>query len=387
MSPLLNQLFALCEKKGASDVHLAPGMPPFFRVRGALSPEASLPPLTRAVLTGVASDLLFRMSGKVAEGALAALLARRGSLDGACTSDGGGRYRFNIYRCQSSAAPANDAGAGEALSLGIAVRLLEDRFRSLAELGLPARLAGFCDLPDGLVIVSGPTGSGKSTTLATLLDRINRTRAGHIITIEDPVEYIHAPAKCLVHQRQIGLDAAGFNEALVDALREDPDVILVGEIRERETVRTAITAAETGHLVFTTLHAGDCVGAVERLVSVFGAGEQDAIRRQLSLVLKGIVAQRLFLSERRGVPRRRVPVSEILINTPAVANLIATGKAAQIYSAMETGNALGMQTLEQDLARLYLAGEIGQGAALALARNPEVFRHRIRNGRAEQGLL
>jgi twitching motility protein PilT len=383
MSPsILNQLFTACERLGASDIHLAPGQRPFFRVKGALDrgAEGDFPVMTRGVLSLVAADLLYRMSG-IAQEELPSLLSRRGSVDGACTSPSGGRYRFNIFRCQSMAPEEKaDVSAAEP-SLGVALRLLEDRFRSLEELGLPERLSEFCGLKDGLVIVSGPTGSGKSTTLATLIDQINRTRSGHIITIEDPVEYIHTSLRSLVQQRQIGLDAAGFNEALVDSLREDPDIILVGEIRERETVRTAITAAETGHLVFTTLHAGDCVGAVERLVSVFSSGEQEAIRRQVSLVLKGIVAQRLLPSERKNAPRRRVPVCEILINTPAVANLIATGKSAQIYSAMETGGALGMQTLEQDLSRLCLAGEISQGTAFALARNSEVVRHRIHGAR------
>lgn len=374
----LDVLFSGCEERTASDIHLAPGLPPFFRVRGVLSPDLKLGLLNRQMLFDIASDLLFRMSGRGRE-SLLTLLSRRGSFDGACTSASGGRYRFNIFQCQSmSACGENDKADGNVPSLGIAIRLLESRFRSLEELGLPARLADFCKLKDGLVIVSGATGSGKSTTLATLIDRINQTREGHIITIEDPVEYVHASIRSLVHQRQIGIDAMSFNEALVDSLREDPDIILVGEIREQETIRTAITAAETGHLVFTTLHAGDCVGAVERLVSVFSSGEQDAIRRQVSLVLKGIVAQRLLTSERTDQPRHRIPVCEILINTPAVANLIATGKSAQIYSAIETGNALGMQTLEQDLVRLCQAREISRTTALAMARNPDVIRSQIR---------
>ena len=381
MATVLKDILLKCETVGASDIHLSPGMPPFFRVKGSLRPDPGFQALTREEIVGLAGELLFRMSGKDSE-SLELLLQRRGSIDGACTSISGGRYRFNIFQCQSMVLPERRHGENF-LSLGIAIRLLESRFRSLKELGLPERLQSFCGLKDGLVIVSGPTGSGKSTTLATLLDEINRSRSGHIITIEDPVEYVHLPVKSLVHQRQIGIDAADFNSALVDSLREDPDIILVGEIRELETIRTAITAAETGHLVFTTLHAGDCVGAVERFVSVFPAGEQEAVRRQLSLVLRGIVAQRLLLSERRGEEARRLPVCEILVNTPAVANLIASGKAAQIYSAMETGSVWGMQTLEQDLARLVLSGDISQQAALSLARNPAVFRNRIRNGRQE----
>ena len=373
---LLSQLFAYCEQHGASDIHLAPGLPPFFRLRGALETAPAFTVLTRQAVSDVAVELLDRMSGHGRE-TLLGQLEKRGSLDGACTSEGRGRYRFNVFRCQSIATEKERSDNAPIPSLGVAIRLLEDRFRSLAELGLPQRLESFCDLKDGLVIVSGPTGSGKSTTLGTLLDQINRTRTGHIITIEDPVEYIHTPQLCLVHQRQVGLDTLGFNAALVDALREDPDFILVGEIREQTTIRTAITAAETGHLVFTTLHAGDCVGSVERLVSVFNSGEQETIRRQLSLVLRGIVAQRLLTSERKDLPRHRIPVCEILINTPAVANLIATGKSAQIYSAMETGTPVGMQTLEQDLARLALSGAISPETALAMARNPDALQHRL----------
>ena len=194
------------------------------------------------------------------------------------------------------------------------------------------------------------------------------------------MEYLYKPDLCAINQREIGRDTRSFSDGLRASLREDPNVILIGEMRDRDTIETAITAAETGHLVFTTLHAGDCVGAVERLVSVFGSGEQEAIRRQLSLVMRGIVAQRLLSSERKDVPHHRVPVCEILINTPAVANLIATGKSAQIYSAMETGNAAGMQTLEQDLVRLSLSGEISANTALALARNPDALQHRLVRG-------
>jgi twitching motility protein PilT len=183
----------------------------------------------------------------------------------------------------------------------------------------------------------------------------------------------------VVNQRQVGLDAPSFNDALVASLRQDPDVVLVGEIRDLETIRTAITAAETGHLVFTTLHAGDCAGSIERLVSVFPSDEQDGIRRQLSLVLRGIVAQRLLPPATNGHAQRRVACSEVLINTPAVSNLIATGKTVQIYSAMESGSALGMQTFEQDLARLWVAESISGTTALAMARNPQVVRDRVAN--------
>lgn len=375
---LLNQLFEHCERTGASDIHLSAGLPPYFRIKGALQPAERFTVLEPDALLHVARALMTRMSG-IPDYDMAALLGHRGAVDGACTSPGKGRYRFNIFRCQASAALMEN-GALSPSGISIALRRLEDRFRSLEELGISRQVADFCDIKNGLVIVSGPTGSGKSTTLATLLDMINRSRAGHVITIEDPVEYVHTPIQSLINQRQVGVDASSFHDALVDSLREDPDIILVGEIREMETIRTAITAAETGHLVFTTLHAGDCAGAIERLVSVFPAGEQESIRRQLALVLRGILVQHLIPSEKADEGGlRRIPACELMFNTPAVANLIATGKTAQLYTAIETGSSLGMQTLEQDLVRLYLAGEIRQNTALALAHHPDVLRNRLRS--------
>ena len=225
-----------------------------------------------------------------------------------------------------------------------------------------------------------------ATTLATLIDRINQTRRAHIVTIEDPIEYPHRSSKSLVNQRQVGLDAGSFNDALVASLRQDPDVILVGEIRDLATIRTAITAAETGHLVFTTVHAGDCVGTIERLVSVFPADEQNGIRRQLSLVLRCIIAQHLLVADgEQGIlpaaadgtmRRRRIVVSEVLTATDAVSHLIAAGKSAQIYSSMESGGNQGMQTLEESLAKLWTGGWISEQTATNMARNPAVVRDR-----------
>lgn len=361
----LDALFAECVARDGSDLHLSPGLPPHLRVHGDLAPLEGAEAMAPQTISRIAEELLQRVGGTKAIDALT-----RGSFDGALTA-AGVRFRFNVFRRQ-----------GE---IALALRRLEDRFRSLTELGLPEMLRQLCDLRDGLVVVSGPTGAGKSTTLATLLDHVNRTRRAHIITIEDPIEYLHKPVQCVVNQRQIGLDAASFNEALVASLRQDPDVVLVGEIRDMETIRTAITAAETGHLVFTTLHAGDCVGSIERLVSVFPADEQDGIRRQLSLVLRGIVAQRLLPSIAGSDGPRRVPCSEVLMNTPAVANLIATGKSAQIYSAMEAGGPSGMQTFEQDLARLWVGRRISETTACAMARSPQVLRDRAANLRAANG--
>lgn len=362
---MLDTLLADCVRLDASDLHLAPGQAPFFRIQGVLGHQPGAAALTKEHIDGLVDQLLrgFDRSGLERNGT--------GSVDGALSARDNTRFRFNVFRRQNA--------------MGIALRKLEDRFRGLAELGMPEHLYQLCDLPDGLVVVCGPTGSGKSTTLATMLDRINRSRRCHMITIEDPIEYIHPPALSLVSQRQVGADAGSFNDAVVASLRQDPDVILVGEIRDLGTIRTAITAAETGHLVFTTVHAGDCVGAIERLVSVFPADEQNGIRRQLALVLKAVIAQHLLVTDgpaaappngETGGRRRRVVTSEVLMVTPAVANLIATAKGAQIYSSMETGAAQGMQTLEQDLARLWVGNWISESAAMSMARNPNILRDR-----------
>ena len=369
MSERLKSLFALCEATGASDVHLAAGLVPRLRIQGRLAPHPALPAFDAETVDAVAMELgLETLPVGCPDGTerVRLNLLRDGAIDGAVTSPSGSRYRFNLFR--------------EASRTAVALRRLDSRFRSLEELGLPAKLDDFCRIPDGLVIVTGPTGSGKSTTLATLIDTINRTREGHVVTIEDPVEFVHASQGCLVSQRQVGRDAKSFNDALVEAMRQDPDVILVGEIRDLETFRMAVTASETGHLVFATLHAGDCAGAIERFVSVFPAEEQEGVRHQLALVLRGIFAQHLLPAVVGG----RVAAYELLINTTGIANLIATGRTAQIYSMIETGARAGMATLDQSLADLLLQGRITEQAALALTRSPETLRSRLRLERRAQ---
>ncbi len=358
-------LFALLERciaEDASDLHLAPWLPPYLRVHGILRPIADHAPIEGQALERMA-EVLCQNIGMTG-------LSTTGSVDGACTVNGI-RFRFNVFRRQ-----------GE---LSIALRQLEERFRSLSELGMPDSLYELCKLPDGLVVVAGPTGAGKSTTLATLIDRINRTREAHIVTIEDPVEYLHHPIKCLINQRQVGTDTASFNDALVASLRQDPDVILVGEIRDLATIRTAITAAETGHLVFTTVHAGDCVGAIERLVSVFPADEQIGIRKQLALVLRAIIAQHLLVVDGKRandeqtehtVRRHRVAQAEILLMNGAIGNLIASGKSAQIYSVIESSGSQGMQTSDEHLARLWASGYLSEQSAVTASRNPTIVRER-----------
>jgi twitching motility protein PilT len=375
---LLESLLDDCVRRDGSDLHFAPDLPVYLRIHGVLEPQTDHPRIGAEQIKAMADHLAALSQRPPLNGP--------GSLDGAISSSAGTRFRYNIYRRQGK--------------LAIAMRRLEDRFRELGELGLPDSLYKLCELSDGLVLVAGPTGSGKSTTLATLLNRINHTRRCHLVTIEDPIEYLHTGVLALVNQRQVGSDTEHFHEAVVAAMRQDPDVILVGEIRDLATIRAAVTAAETGHLVFTTVHASDCVGAIERLIAVFPAEEQAGVRRQVSMVLRAIITQHLLVADgpagagarNRQAPERdaealarrsRVVTSEILVATPAVANLIATEKSAQIYSAMESGSALGMQTLEQDLARLMLAGLLSEATAMAMARSPNVLRERA--GRLQRG--
>lgn len=363
MSPKLESLLSLCEEYGASDLHLTAGYPPRFRISGAMEERGGIAPYQVRDVDDLAMELgLYTLPVGSPDGTekVRINLMKCGSIDGALTSPTGARYRFNVYRELSRHA--------------VAIRRLDSRFKTFSELSLPSRIASFCDERDGLVVVTGPTGSGKSTTLATMIDSINKSRAGHIITIEDPVEYVHKSDRCFVNHRQVGRDAVSFNAALVESLRQDPDVILVGEMRDTDTVRTALRAAETGHLVFATLHAGDCAGAVERLISVFPADEQNSARHQLSLVLRGICAQHL-LSSVDGTTR--YPACEILVNTSASANLIASGRSAQLYSVIETGRPYGMRTLDQSLAELISAGLVSERRAMAISKNPDILKGRV----------
>ena len=362
MIPVLENLFAYCAAFNASDIHLSVGEPPRFRVQGRLSPRPDFEPLDARAVDEIAMELgLYTLPLGCPDGTelVRKTLVRDGAIDGAVSAPDGQRYRFNLFRQQGRTS--------------VALRRLDGAFRSLPELGLPLRIADFCRERDGLVIVTGPTGSGKSTTLATLINDINTTRDCFIVTIEDPIEFEHKSCRALVNQRQVGRDARGFNEALVEAMRQDPDVILVGEMRDMETARTALRASETGHLVFTTLHAGDCVGAIERLIAVFPPDEQNSARRQLALVLRGIAAQHLLPREDGG----RVPACELLVNTMASANHIATGHSAQIYSVIETGGNNGMVTLDQSLERLVNSGAISLRTALGIARYPSQLKQRL----------
>jgi twitching motility protein PilT len=366
LPPALGALLELCVARGASDLHLVPDSAPVLRLDGELVADEQ--EAWSAARVFELCDALFEHSGRAA-------FDRTGSQDGALSAPDGTRFRFNVFRRLGGVA--------------LALRQLEDRFRTLGELGLPEHLYRLCDHPDGLVVVAGPTGAGKSTTLAALVDHINRERRAHVITLEDPIEYVHRPARCLINQRQVGSDVVSFDQGLVAALREDPDVILVGEMRDVDTMRAALRAAETGHLVLTTVHAGDTVGAIERLVSVFPAEEQLGLRRQLSLVLRAVIAQRLLPTDGRrqrqpGPDRRaRVVASEVLLRTPAVANLVASGRSAQLASAIEGSGQQGMHTFEQDLARLVSEGWLSEATALAQARSGEEVLARLGQSAAQ----
>jgi twitching motility protein PilT len=332
---LLEQMVA----HNASDLHLTVGSHPALRVRGQLERLEGFPVLT----ADATRQLLYRIISTEQQKRLE--IDRQ--LDLSYAIPGLARFRVNIYSQRESLAGA--------------FRLIPADLKSLEELGLPSSLYQLCEKPRGLVLVTGPTGSGKSTTLASLIDEINRTKAEHIITIEDPIEFLHRHKRCIVNQRELGPDATTFADALRGALRQDPDVILLGEMRDLETISTALTAAETGHLVFATLHTQDAASTVDRIIDVFPAGQQGQIRTQLAGTLEGIVAQTLIpTADGQG----RVAAIEVLFPDDAVRNLIRQAKVEQIYSIMQTGGKKGMQTMEQALAELVLRGVITEELAL-----------------------
>lgn len=331
----ITQLLQTTIEKDATDLHLTKDSPPMLRINGDLVPLGQ-GRLTREDTENMVMSILSLRQRDLLEGERSVDLAY--SLDGTGTS---GRFRINAFYQKGSVA--------------CAIRRLSDKILGLEELGFPPSVGDLCDLRDGLILVTGVTGSGKTTTLASMVDRINSTRSCHIITIEDPIEYIHSHKKAIVNQREVHTDVPGFANALRFALREDPEVILVGEMRDLETIRTAVMAAETGHLVFATLHTQDAVSTVRRIIGVFPEEEQGQIRHQLSMTLRAVVSQRLV---RRKDGSGRIPAVEIMIVNHGITNLIRTQKDEQIYSAIETGAAQGMQTIEHSLISLYKAGKI-----------------------------
>jgi twitching motility protein PilT len=342
----IDELLAIVLDRGASDLHLTAGTPPQLRVDGALHKLEDFPRLMPQDLRTMIYSILTGHQREEFE--------ERLELDFSHPLPGRARFRVNVYQQRGS--------------LGAVLRAVPNSLKSLEELGMPQVIRQFASLPKGLVLVTGATGTGKSTTLAALIDLINSTRAVHVMTIEDPIEFMHSHKKAIVNQREIGSDTQSFAAALRHALRQDPDVVLVGELRDLETIETAITAAETGHLVFGTLHTQDAPQTVERLIDVFPPHQQTQVRVQLAGSLQGVVSQVLVpTSDGKG----RVAAVEVMVVTPAIRNLVREGKVHQIRSAMQSGGRHGMQTMEQSLAALVKSGRIALGDATERAQDVE----------------
>jgi twitching motility protein PilT len=330
----------------ASDLHLTVGAPPMVRVDGGLRPVGSVEPWDHEKVLHSLHSLLTPQQAE--------MFKRELELDFAFTISEKSRFRVNFYVQRGS--------------IGAAFRLIPIEIKQLGELGVPEGIGAFSQLPRGLVLVTGPTGSGKSTTLAALIDLVNSTRADHIVTVEDPIEFMHTHKKSLVNQREVGHDTHSFGAALKHVLRQDPDVILIGELRDLETISVALTAAETGHLVFATLHTQDAPQTIDRVIDVFPPHQQDQVRAQLAATLQGVVCQTLV---KKANGKGRVVATEVLITTPAIANLIREGKTYQISSMMQAGRNSGMHTMDQHLADLVNTGLITHKAAVDKAHDPE----------------
>ncbi len=356
----IDQLLAQMVEKSASDLHLTVGIPPVLRIHGDLKPLIDLPPLTsddtHALARGLMSE---KQMGK---------FERNREIDFALSLKRLGRFRINCFFQKGS--------------IGLVARAIPAKIPTLSELNLPSIVGDMARLRQGLVLFTGPTGSGKSSSLAALIDIINKQRRCHIMTIEDPIEFVHSHKMSVVNQREMGDDTFSFAEALKHVLRQDPDVILVGEMRDLETIGLAITGAETGHLVFSTLHTIDTAQTIDRIIDVFPPHQQGQIRYQLALVLRTIFSQQLLI---RSDGLGRIPSMEILINTPAVANLIREGKAHQIYSVLQTNTKEGMTTMDNYIKELYLKGVVTRTEALANVHNLMEFDQLLR-GSGAQGL-
>ena len=341
---LTDILLEVLERR-ASDLHMAAGDPPIIRVNGELEPLGAQP-LSSADVQGLVYSILSQDQRQKLE--------NEWDIDFSYSVPGRARFRVNAFFQRNS--------------LSAAFRLIPVDTPRLHDLGLPSVLHEFASKARGFVIITGPTGSGKSTTLAAMIDEINQTRSQHIVTIEDPIEFLHHHKKCHVNQREVGSDTKGFDRALRSVLRQDPDIILVGEMRDPETMATALTAAETGHLVFATLHTQDAAQTIDRIIDVFPPHQQEQIRVQLSTTLMGVCTQQL-LPTRDG--RGRIVACELLVPTPAVRNLIREGKTHLIYSTMQTGTAHGMQTMDAALADLVRRGLISRELAERRSSTPE----------------
>lgn len=352
--PELELLLRKIEEKGASDLHLKADHAPVYRVHGQLIRQRNGPPPTEAEI----ESLLRQLTNDQQREAFAVEL----ELDFAYEAEDGHRFRVNVAR--------------ERDSVYITLRALQRRVPSIQELGLPSICAELTRVPQGLVLVTGPTGCGKSTTLAAMIGHVNRTAARRIVTIEDPIEYVFEDERSAITQRQVGRDTRSFATALKYALRQDPDVIMVGEMRDLETISATLTAAETGHLVLTTLHTPSAPEAIDRIVDVFPSDQQAQIRTQLAMTLAGVIAQRLVL---RADGMGRLPACEVMVGTSAVRNLIRESKTHQMVNAVQTGREHGMQTLDQALVNRYRAQQITLEEALNHVSDREHFKRLLRS--------
>ena len=343
----ISELLIFTQKESASDLHLSAGEIPMVRIHGEMK-RVEMPPLSKEELHVMLYDVLSDQQRKRFE--------EVHELDFSLDLKGIARYRVNAFR----------QARGEA----VVFRVIPSKILSLEQLGLPKSLREVTKNERGLVLVTGPTGSGKSTTLAAMIDVLNNSLNGHIITIEDPIEFVHESKKCLINQRELGSHTHSFANALRSALREDPDIILVGEMRDLETISLALTAAETGHLVFSTLHTSGASKTVDRIIDVFPAGQQDQVRAQFAESIQAIISQ-VLLKRRTG--RGLVPALEVMIGTPAVRNLIREGKVAQLPSAIQTGQKFGMITLDQSLKDLVGKGVVDKEECFYFASSPSVF--------------
>ena len=338
------QLLAFGVKQGASDLHLSSGLPPMIRVDGDIR-RINVPEMDHKQVHDMIYDIMSDKQRKDYEEFL--------ETDFSFEIPGLARFRVNAFN--------HNRGAGGVF------RTIPSKILSLEDLGAPKIFQEISEYPRGIVLVTGPTGSGKSTTLAAMVDYKNDSEYGHILTVEDPIEFVHESKKCLVNQREVHRDTLGFNEALRSALREDPDTILVGEMRDLETIRLALSAAETGHLVFGTLHTSSAAKTIDRIVDVFPAAEKSMVRSMLSESLKAVISQTLM----KKIGGGRVAAHEIMIGTPAIRNLIREDKVAQMYSAIQTGQNVGMQTLDQNLKGLLAQGVVAKEEALKKAAHPD----------------
>lgn len=351
----IGELLERLVKENGSDLHISSKLPPAIRVDGKLK-RLDYPPLTPEEV----ENLLFPMLS----GEQRRRLEQEWELDFSYGIEGLSRFRVNFYKDKGNYAAA--------------FRTITSTVPSFDKLGLPDIVRATAEKPRGLILVTGPTGSGKSTTLASMIDYINTTKAEHILTIEDPIEFVHTSKSSIVHQRELGMDTRSFANALKSALREDPDIILVGEMRDHETISLALTAAETGHLVFGTLHTSSAAQTIDRIIDVFPEGQQQQIRVQLANSLQAVFSQTLLPKvQPDGTKKGRVMAQEIMLVTPAIANLIRESKAAQIYSTIQMNQGMGMQTLEMALSNLYKQGLITLEDAMSKTSRPDELKRMI----------